>query len=158
ALDRLQPAFMERVSGAVCRAFLAGRAVYLIAPEGAPLSVSAEHVAHNFNWDAVFQVPNPPRRRIYSTPTQCDYSGIGNDRTRPGIVSCQQLAMAEPGDVLLLYVQDLSSDAVDHAIAMARSAGAQIYAIAGRPGGAGRGMRDVDAMFLNSGDPDVLAD
>src|SRR5919204_4725390 len=69
SLDRIEPAWIERVSGSVCEAFLARRTVFLLAPEGAPLSVSAEHTAHNFNWDAVYQIPTPPRRRLCSTPT-----------------------------------------------------------------------------------------
>jgi D-sedoheptulose 7-phosphate isomerase len=156
SLDQIQPAFLERVSGSVCGAFLAGRAVYLLAPEGAPLSVSAEHIAHNLNWDAVFQVPNPPRRRLHSTPTHCDYSGIGNDRTAPGIVSCQQLAMADPGDVLVVYAQDPASEAVEQAIRMARSAGMTIHCMAGTAGEPA--WPGLDAMVFDSDDPDVLAD
>jgi phosphoheptose isomerase len=156
AFDRVLPAFLERVSTDVCRAFLSGHAVYVVAPEGAPLSLCAEHIAHNFNWDAVFQVPNPPRRRLFSTPTSCDYSGIGNDRTRPGIVSCQQLAMAEPGDVVIVYARDLACPAVEHAIAAARRAGTSVQAVAGRAGRTG--LPDLDAMVLESDDEDVLAD
>jgi len=156
SLERLRPAFLERVGHSVCRAFLAGGAVYMLAPEGAPLSVSAEHTAHNLNWDAVFEVPHPPCRRLHSTPTHCDYSGIGNDRLAPGIVSCQQLDAARPGDVLVLYARDLASAPAQQVLASARSAGVTTFVVAGRSGRAETAGADV--MVVGSDDPDVLAD
>ena len=156
SLDRLEPAWFERVSAGVCEAFFAGRTVFLLAPEGAPLSVSAEHTAHNFNWDAVYQISNPPRRRICSTPTSCDYTGIGNDRVTPAIVSCQQLAAAEPGDVLLLFTEDLSSEVVQRVVAAAQSVPMTVYALTGRDGPSR--SRHVDVASLESDVPGVLAD
>src|SRR5919197_2735876 len=154
SLDRIEPEWIERVSAGVSNAFLAGRTVFLLAPEGAPLSVSAEHTAHNFNWDAVYQISNPPLRRICSTPTCCDYTGIGNDRLSRGIVSLQQLDCAVPGDVLILYVQDQESEIVDRVAAVAEDAGVTIFALTGR----GEPSSAVDAMSLESNVPGVLAD
>jgi phosphoheptose isomerase len=154
ALGRIDPAWIERVSADVCTAFLAGRTVFLLAPEGAPLSVSAEHTAHNFNWDAVYKIPDPPSRHIRSTPTCCDYTGIGNDRLTPGIVTWQQLDCAAPGDVLILFVEDLESDIVDRVAAVAEDAGVTIYALTGR----GEPSSAVDAVVLESNVPGVLAD
>ena len=154
ALARIDPAWIERVSADVCTAFLAGRTVFLLAPEGAPLSVSAEHTAHNFNWDAVYKIPDPPSRHIRSTPTCCDYTGIGNDRLTPGIVTWQQLDCAVPGDVLILFVEDLESEIVDRVAAVAEDAGVTIYALTGR----GEPSSAVDAVVLESNVPGVLAD
>jgi D-sedoheptulose 7-phosphate isomerase len=156
SLDRLEPAWIERVSAGVCEAFLAGRTVFLLAPEGAPLSVSAEHTAHNFNWDAVYQIPNPPLRRICSTPTSCDYTGIGNDRLIRGIVALQQVSAAMPGDVLLLFARDLTSEIVERVVAAAQSVPMTIYALAGRDGS--ERSRGIDAVSLESDDPGVLGD
>lgn len=154
SLDRIDPAWIERVSAAVCSAFLAGRTVFLLAPEGAPLSVSAEHTAHNFNWDAVYKIPNPPPRHIRSTPTCCDYTGIGNDRLTPGIVTWQQLECAVPGDVLILFAEDLESEIVERVAAVAEDAGMTIYALTGR----GEPSSAVDVMSLGSDVPGVLGD
>ena len=154
SLERIDPAWIERVSAAVCKAFFGGRTVFLLAPEGAPMSVSAEHTAHNFNWDAVYKIPNPPPRHIRSTPTCCDYTGIGNDRLTPGIVTWQQLDCAVPGDVLILYVQDLESEIVDRVAAVAEDAGVTIFALTGR----GEPSSAVDAVSLESNVPGVLAD
>jgi D-sedoheptulose 7-phosphate isomerase len=154
SLDRIDPTWIERVSAAVCTAFFAGRTVFLLAPEGAPLSVSAEHTAHNFNWDAVYKIPNPPPRHIRSTPTSCDYTGIGNDRLTPGIVTWQQLDCAVPGDVLILFAQDLESEIVERVAAVAEDAGVTIFALTGR----GESSSAVDAMSLESDVPGVLGD
>ena len=156
SLERIEAAWIERVSAGVCSAFFAGRTVFLLAPEGAPLSVSAEHTAHNFNWDAVYQIPNPPPRHIRSTPTGCDYTGIGNDRLTPGIVTWQQLASAGPGDVLILFAEDLTSEIVERVVAVAEAAGMTIYAVTGRDGPERSGA--VDVVSLESDVPGVLAD
>lgn len=154
SLDRIEPAWIERVGAGVCKAFFAGRTVFLLAPEGAPLSVSAEHTAHNFNWDAVYKIPGAPPRHIRSTPTGCDYTGIGNDRLTPGIVTWQQLDCAAPGDVLILFAEDLESEIVERVAAVAEDAGVTIFALTGR----GEPSSAVDAMSLESGVPGVLAD
>jgi D-sedoheptulose 7-phosphate isomerase len=156
SLDRIDSAWIERASASVCSAFFAGRTVFLLAPEGAPLSVSAEHTAHNFNWDAVYQIPNPPPRHIRSTPTSCDYTGIGNDRLTPGIVTWQQLASALPGDVLILFAEDLTSEIVQRVVAVAEAAGMTIFALTGRDGP--ERSRAVDVVSLESDVPGVLAD
>jgi D-sedoheptulose 7-phosphate isomerase len=154
SLDRIDPAWIDRVGAGVCAAFFAGQTVFLLAPEGAPLSISAEHTAHNFNWDAVYEIPSPPPRHIRSTPTCCDYTGIGNDRLTPGIVTWQQLDCAAPGDVLVLFAEDLSSEIAERVVAVARDAGITIFALTGRDGPA----RGVDAVSLGSDVPGVLAD
>ena len=156
SLDRIEPAWIERVSAGVCEAFLARRTVFLLAPEGAPLSVSAEHTAHNFNWDAVYQISNPPLRRICSTPTCCDYTGIGNDRLARGIVALQQVSAAMPGDVLILFARDLTSEIVELVVAAAQSVPMTIYALAGRNGS--RQLDQVDIVSLESDVPGVLGD
>ncbi|TMC02256.1 MAG: SIS domain-containing protein [Chloroflexi bacterium] len=158
SFERLQahaPA-LDRLSRDVCRAFIGERSVFLLAPEGGPLSISAEHTAHNFNWDAVFEVRRPPSRRIHSTPTTCDYSGIGNDRLVPGIVSCQQLAAACPGDLLLLYAREPGAPAIRNTAMAAGAAGMTVYQLAGDRGGSP--VPERDTICLGSADPGLLGD
>ena len=144
---------IEEVADAVSDAYLDKRQVFLLAPEGGGFSISGEHVAHNLNWDAVFEVKNPPPRRIRSTPTPCDFSGIGNDRLMPGIVSCQQLNMAHEGDVLILYCHDADSPAVRNTMALARETGMTIYVVTGK------GELSVDGlMCFQTCFPEVTAD
>lgn len=112
ALDGISAEFLSRVSEAVVRAYMQARAVYVLAPEGGALSITAEHIAHNLNWDAVYKIKNPPKRFIYSTPTNCDFSGIANDRLMPGIVHIQQLEKAERNDVLLLFAHNETEEVV----------------------------------------------
>ena len=154
ALRRLDAAVLHRISGHVCDAFVSGRGVYLLAPEGGALSLSAEHTAHNFNWDAIFEVRRPPKRVLHSTPTSCDYSGIANDRLMPGVVSCQQLDRAAPGDVLLLYAADLGSEAARNTLAAAEAAEMRIMALAGHASG----LETPDLIVYGTRDQDVLGD
>lgn len=158
SFDRLQAhaPVLDRLSRDVCAAFIRERSVYLLAPDGGPLSISAEHTAHNFNWDAVFEVRRPPSRRIHSTPTTCDYSGIGNDRLVPGIVSCQQLAAARAGDVLLLYAREPEAEAARNTLTAARAAGMTVYQLTG--GDCGPAAAEPDAIRLGSTDPGLLGD
>lgn len=116
----------------VVGAFLEGKGVYLLAPEGHGFSIVAEHVAHNFNWDAVYQIENPPQRHIHSTPTVCDFSGVGNDRLLPGVVSLQQLDKAKKDDVLLLFTYDPSNAAVVNVLNKASKVGMRIYTVAAK--------------------------
>lgn len=154
SLREIRPEFLERVSRAVCEAFLAERDVFLLVPEGAPISFSAEHIAHNLNWDAVYQVPRPPRRRLHATPTSCDYTGVGNDRTAAGVVSRQQLDRARPGDVLILFARSLAADEVRITAEHARSAGVSLYAVTGDRAD----HEDADTLGFDCDDPEVLAD
>jgi D-sedoheptulose 7-phosphate isomerase len=153
--ERIHPDFMERVSRSVCEAFLDGRDVYLLAPEGPPLSLSAEHIAHNLNWDAVYQVPHPPRRRLNATPTTCDYTGIGNDRLAAGVVSRQQLHKARSGDVLILFARDPSADIVRITLDYSKSVGMSVYLVTG---GYSPCHTAPDTLAFGSDDPEVLAD
>jgi phosphoheptose isomerase len=147
---------LDQLSSDVCHAFIGERSVYLLAPDGGPLSISAEHTAHNLNWDAVFEVRRPPSRRIHSTPTTCDYSGIGNDRLVPGIVSCQQLAAACPGDVLLLYAREPGAPAIRNTLMAAAAAGMTVYQLVGNAGAAV--PAEPGTIRLDSADPGLLGD
>jgi phosphoheptose isomerase len=132
ALTRISPACLENISRDIKNAFVTGHNVFLIAPEGDGPGISAEHTAHNLNWDAVYQVENPPKRYIFSTPTHCDYSGIGNDRIADGIVSMQQLEKARRGDVLLLFAYDSNSMCVKNTRKYAKDKGLTIYTLCGK--------------------------
>jgi len=130
-LERISSGFLDAVTEDIANAYLEGRNVYVLAPEGNGLSISAEHTAHNLNWDAVYGIENPPARNIHSTPTNCDYSGIANDRVADGIVTIQQLEKAKAGDVLVLYAQDVERKSVKNVIDYAREKGVKTYIVSG---------------------------
>jgi phosphoheptose isomerase len=154
ALARVDAVVLDRVSSRVGAAFLSDRAVFLLAPEGGALGIAAEHAAHVLNWDTVLQLRRPPRRMVHSTPTACDYSGIANDRMMPGVVTCQQLDRALPGDVLLLYAADLRSEPARNTLRAASAAGVEVMALAGHASI----PPAVHAIVFGSVDPDILAD
>ncbi|MGD8926683.1 MAG: SIS domain-containing protein, partial [Thioalkalispiraceae bacterium] len=122
---------LTRVGATVSDAYHNGRRVYVLAPEGGGVSLSAEHVAHNLNWDAVYEVRLPPPRYLTSTPSGCDFSGIGNDRFLSGVVSCQQLSMAVPGDILIVFAVNLQESAVQETMNYARTLRMELFCIAG---------------------------
>jgi D-sedoheptulose 7-phosphate isomerase len=130
-LCALEPSFLDELSAKVVDAYYKGKTVYLLGPEGDGMSISAEHTAHNLNWDAVYQVKNPPKRKIVSTATSCDYSGIGNDRLNKGIVTAQQMVNANKDDILITFAHDIESCAVQDTLAKANEAGIQRYTIFG---------------------------
>lgn len=143
ALDEVTSNRLLEVSNALVGAYMQDASVYVLAPEGGALSIAAEHVAHNLNWDVVFKVHKPPRRVIYSTPTHCDLSGIANDRLMPGIVYVQQLEKARSGDVLLLFVHDKTTEAVKNVYRFAKEHGVRVFvfgSLAGKSGAVRDGL------------------
>jgi D-sedoheptulose 7-phosphate isomerase len=123
--------FLAEISKAVAEAFMNNKTVFVLGPEGHGLSVSAEHTAHNFNWDTVFQIKTPPRRNLVSSPTYTDFSGVGNDRLIPGVATIQQLDKALEGDVALFFVHNFANPAVQHTIDKANSRQMKIFIITG---------------------------
>ncbi len=130
--DQLDAELLTTIGTTISDAYLHGRRVYVLAPEGGSVSLSAEHVAHNLNWDAVYEVQTPPSRYLTSTPSGCDFSGIGNDRFLEGVVSCQQLSVAAPLDVLVVFAVNSHEPAVQQTIAYARKQRMRIFCLAGR--------------------------
>ncbi len=124
--------FVLSLARAVCETFSGYRGVYILAPEGGRLSLSAEHTAHNFNWDAVYQIKCPPQRRIYTTATSCDFSGISNDRLVPGIVPVQQLDKARAGDLLLLFAHNPQTPSVMNVLHKAKRQKMEIFLVSGK--------------------------
>ena len=130
--EQLDPELLTTIGAAVSDAYLNGRRVYVLAPEGGGVSLSAEHVAHNLNWDAVYEIRTPPPRYLTSTPSGCDFSGIGNDRFLAGVVSCQQLSVAAPNDVLIVFAVDAFEPAVQETITYGHSRRMQIFRFSGK--------------------------
>lgn len=155
-LDLLSGSFLNALSDSVTEAFLDERHVFVLAPEGDGLSISAEHIAHNLNWDAVFEIADPPRRNISSTPTSCDFSGIGNDRLMPGVVSCQQLDKARPDDVLVLNARDSAAETVRNTLRHAKETGMIVYLLAGHD--SGQGAPDCPHVILGTDSSSIVAD
>jgi len=131
SLTAVSGSFVLSLASAVSQAFFDDRGVYVLAPEGGRLALSAEHTAHNFNWDAVYRIKRPPQRRIYSTLTGCDFSGISNDRLMAGIAQVQQLDKARPDDLLLLFVHDPTAGPVRNALRKANQQEMKIFLASG---------------------------
>ncbi|MDP7179991.1 MAG: SIS domain-containing protein [Candidatus Woesearchaeota archaeon] len=156
-LDKVSPAYLLGLSESVTHAFLAGKGVYVLSPEGDGASISAEHTAHNLNWDAVYEIENAPKRFVYSTPTMSDYGGTANDRVMKGFASVQQLEKASEGDLLILFAHNLGSSSVQNTLAKAKEQGMEIYVIAGTiPDDLD--CADVEYVSLGTDDPYVTAD
>ncbi|MDP3741647.1 MAG: SIS domain-containing protein [bacterium] len=156
-LNAMQESFVLSLAEAVSAAFSDYRGVYILAPERGRLSFSAEHTAHNFNWDAVYQIAHPPQRRIYSTPTYCDFSGIGNDRLMPGIVTVQQLDKARPGDLLLLLVHDPQAPSVLNVLVKARQQKMEIFLVSGKTCSKIRGVKGISLRSQSAiATPDIM--
>jgi D-sedoheptulose 7-phosphate isomerase len=155
AMDKVPAKFLFTLSEAIVHAFNGSSMVYVLGPEGQGLSLSAEHTAHNLNWDAVFEIKDPPRRHLASTPTDCDFSGIGNDRLLPGIVSLQQLDRAKPGDILLCYSHNPTVPAVRNTINKAIQHGMKIFLISGD---ARLDLPGIEQLNLGTETPEMTAD
>lgn len=134
-LYQFRPGLYQLAAARVVDAFKAGHQVFVLGPEGGGLGLVAEHTAHNLNWDAVYQVEQPPRRLIHSSPTVSDFSGIGNDRQLAVAPYLQFLHRANPGDVLLLFVSRPRSQAASHITVAAAKAGlaVAVVSVAKRP-------------------------
>ncbi len=128
-LSRIDSSILFEMSDSIVSAYFYSRAVFILAPEAGPLSTAAEHVAHNLNWDAVFKIDNPPKRFIFSTPTNCDFSGIGNDRLHKEVVFRQQLDKAQEGDVLVIFSHERECDAVKNTLLVAKGKGMKLYVL-----------------------------
>jgi D-sedoheptulose 7-phosphate isomerase len=131
-LEKMNIQALLEIAEKVVRAYINSKAVFVLAPQGGEMAVSAEHTAHNLNWDAVYGIENPPPRIIYSTPALSNYSGIANDRRMPGIVSAQELEKAKNGDVLVLYTvakNDELPESVKNTLAEAEKRGMSINVI-----------------------------
>ena len=82
AIRNIPASFLVGAAESIVDAFFAGQTVWVYGLDHPALSVTAEHTAHNLYWDSVYQVPNPPRRFVSSSPTACNFTGISNDRRR----------------------------------------------------------------------------
>lgn len=140
---RLDADLLTMMGSKVSEAYHQGRRVYVLAPEGGGVSLSAEHVAHNLNWDAVYEVREPPFRYLTSTPSGCDYSGIGNDRFLSGVVSCQQLSMASEDDVLIIFAINGREKAVQETVNFALERNMQVFRFMGK----GSELSENDQLF-----------
>ena len=79
-------------------------------------------------------------------PTNCDYSGIGNDRDVHGIVSIQQLERANRGDVLILFIQDYNNKTVNNVLRYAKMKDLEISIISAV--GSGDLVFEIDDTFI----------
>lgn len=71
-----------RVADSVNRSFVKRERVRVLGLGHPTMAACAEHTAHNFNWDAFYEISSEPDVTIISSPSACDYSGISNDRRK----------------------------------------------------------------------------
>ena len=76
----LSAEFVLRIAESVYRSFVDRQRVRVLGLGHPAMAACAEHTAHNFNWDAFYEVDSNPDVTIISSPSACDYSGISNDR------------------------------------------------------------------------------
>jgi D-sedoheptulose 7-phosphate isomerase len=112
-IQQIPASFIAGMAQAVVDAFCCDKFVWVLGFDHPSLSVCAEHTAHNFNWDAVYLVDDPPKRLISSSPTACNFSGISNDRRREVISNLAGVSKAEQRGVALLYSLNLGNHTLD---------------------------------------------
>jgi len=107
-IKQIPAAFLVRIADAVVEAFDRNQIVWVLGTDHPALSACAEHTAHNLYWDGVYQLAEPPRRLIFSSPTACNFSGISNDRRRGVARNLTGINEAQGEGLALFYA--VSSD------------------------------------------------
>ena len=107
AIKHIPVSFITGIADAVVQNFYRREATWVVGLDHPALSVCAEHTAHNFYWDGIYQVSKPPPRRIFSTPTACDFSGIFNDRRRGLLEILTGLEAADGAGAAIFYSMTL---------------------------------------------------
>ena len=115
-LSLVKPDFMSRLLGEITERYLDGKKIFLYAPEGGSASISANHVTHNLQWDAISEVKNPPTVHVSGSLLPQQYSGVANDRRGFYVHGTQIRIAGEKGDLLILFAKSLESKPVKHAI------------------------------------------
>lgn len=113
AIQQIPASFIGGMAQAVVDAFCRDKFVWVLGFDHPSLSVCAEHTAHNFNWDAVYLVDDPPQRLISSSPTACNFSGISNDRRKEVISNLAGVSKTEQKGVGLFYSLNLGNRVLD---------------------------------------------
>jgi D-sedoheptulose 7-phosphate isomerase len=113
AIQQIPASFIAGMAQAVVDAFCRDKFVWVLGFDHPALSVCAEHTAHNFNWDAVYLVDDPPQRLIASSPTACNFSGISNDRRKEVISNLAGVSKTEQKGVALFYSLNLGNRILD---------------------------------------------
>ncbi|WP_326806038.1 SIS domain-containing protein [Streptomyces sp. NBC_01788] len=119
--------FLEAATQAVADAVRHRRRIYVLCPDGGPLSLAAEHFAHNVHWDAPLGVEGVRPPVVISGLSLADMSAIYNDHPDPAHGVRYQLRSASPGDVVFLLAYDSHSRTSRQAIDAAVEAEAQVF-------------------------------
>ncbi|MFD3909974.1 SIS domain-containing protein [Streptomyces sp. NPDC058603] len=119
--------FLKEASEAVADAIRCRRRIYVLCPDGGPLSLAGEHFAHNLSWDAPLGVKDVQPPCVISDPSLADMSAIYNDHPDPAHGVRYQLSGASPKDVVFLLAYDSAGRTAQEAISAADAADTRLF-------------------------------
>lgn len=103
---------VNQISTSISTAFLSKKRVRIIGVGCPLLAACAEHIAHNLNWDAFYELGVNPDVQILSSPTACDYSGISNDRRKQYLKHFSKTYELSDKEVSLVFSRDNPSQSL----------------------------------------------
>jgi len=131
-LKKINPSFINTLSNKIVDDYIKNKKVFIYAPEGGSLSISADHIAHNLQWDAISKVYNPPDVQINAALLSQQYTGIANDRKGYYVYGLQIRISANEGNLLLIFARNCSSKAVKYTILDALEKKLEVFIITNR--------------------------
>ncbi len=129
SLSRIDTGFLRVLSESIAEKYTCEKAVFVYAPEGGPPGITAAHIAHNLQWDALMHVQNPPPTQVNSGIFQQQYTGVSNDRKGHFTHALQLEVSAKKGDLLLLFTRDLACAPAKFALLEALHKGMDVFAL-----------------------------
>lgn len=156
SLSRIDTNFLHVLSESIAEKYVNEKAVFVYAPEGGPLGITAEHIAHNLQWDALLHVKSPPPIQVNSGIFQQQYTGVSNDREWHFTHALQLSLSGKKGDMLLLFAKDLGSKPAKFAVLEALHKGMDVFAVTTQK--TAIGFRNADVMVLEDASDTLFAD
>jgi phosphoheptose isomerase len=119
--------FLQEATEAVADAIRSRRRIYVLCPDGGPLSLAGEHFAHNLSWDAPLGVEGVRPPLVVCDPSLADMSAIYNDHPDPAHGARHRLSSAQPQDVVFLLAYDSAGRTAQEAVRAAAAAGTRLF-------------------------------
>jgi phosphoheptose isomerase len=119
--------FLQEATEAVADAIRSRRRIYVLCPDGGPLSLAGEHFAHNLSWDAPLGVEGVRPPLVVCDPSLADMSAIYNDHPDPAHGARHRLSSAQPQDVVFLLAYDSAGRTSQEAVRAAAAAGTRLF-------------------------------
>ncbi|MFK0202786.1 SIS domain-containing protein [Streptomyces lavendulae] len=120
-------AFLREATEAARDAIRNRRRIYVLCPDGGPLALVGEHLAHNLRWDAPLGVDGVQPPLVVCDPSLADMSAIYNDHPDPAHGVRHQLSSASPEDVVFLLAYDSAGKTPREAVNAATVAGTRPF-------------------------------